>query len=327
MRYLFTLSSFVAAVLATARTSPPSGALTAGTGGTYSTFQKAVNALSTTTTSAQSIFLYSGTYSEQVTIPALKGKLTVYGYTADTSSYTDNVVNIVHSASLLSGAANDEETGTVINLSENTAFYNINIKNTYGKGSQAIALAAYNTEQGYYGVGLYGYQDTLLTQTGNQVYAKCYIEGAIDWIFGQSSVAWIDGSTIAASAPGGCITADGRTSATDPSFYVINKCTITTSSGSTATAGTIYLGRPWTEYARVAVQESSLSSVINSAGWSAWSTSDARTGDVLFEEYANTGTGASGTRASFASKYTTAYTISGVLGSTYSSWVDTTYLS
>ncbi|KAA8564838.1 hypothetical protein EYC84_010609 [Monilinia fructicola] len=198
MRYLLTLSTFVAAVLAAARTSAPSGALTVGSGGKYSTFQQAVNALSKTTTSPQSIFIYSGTYKEQVTIPALKGKLTVYGYTKDTSSYNDNVVNIEHSSSLLSGAANDEETGTVINLSANTAFYNINIKNTYGKGSQAIALAAYNNEQGYYGVGLYGYQDTLLTQIGNQVYAKCYIEGAVDWIFGQHSVAWFDGSTIAA---------------------------------------------------------------------------------------------------------------------------------
>ncbi|KAJ8062311.1 hypothetical protein OCU04_008858 [Sclerotinia nivalis] len=327
MRVLLTLSTFVAAVLAAARTSPPSGAITAGKGGTYATFQKAVNALNKSTTSAQSIFLYSGTYAEQVTIPALKGKLTVYGYTKDTSSYGDNVVNIQHSSSLLSGAANDEETGTVINLSANTAFYNINIKNTYGKGSQAIALAAYNTDQGYYGVGLYGYQDTLLTQIGNQVYAKCYIEGAVDWIFGQHSVAWFDGSTIAASAGGGCITANGRPSTSDPSFYVLNKCTVTTSSSSTAGAGTVYLGRPWSEYARVAFQGTSMSNVIAGAGWSVWSSSSPNTQDVLFEEHSNTGAGASGTRANFAHSYSTPYTISGLLGSSYTSWVDTSYLS
>jgi len=95
---------------------------------------------------------------------------------------------------LLSGAANDQATGTVQNNAANTKFYNINIKNTYGEGSQAIALAAYGTEQGYYGVGLYGYQDTLLTQIGNQVYAKCYIEGAVDFIFGQHARTWIDNS-------------------------------------------------------------------------------------------------------------------------------------
>ncbi|PQE19106.1 carbohydrate esterase family 8 protein [Rutstroemia sp. NJR-2017a BBW] len=327
MRFLLSLSAFVTAVLATARTSAPSGALTVGSGGTYSTFQKAVNALSTTTTSTQSIFILAGTYTEQVTIPSLKGKLNVYGYTTDTSSYAKNVVNIQHSSSLLSGAANDEETGTVINLSANTAFYNINIKNTYGSGSQAIALAAYNTDQGYYGVGLYGYQDTLLTQIGNQVYAKCYIEGAVDWIFGQHSVAWFDGCTIAASAAKGCITANGRPSTSDPSFYVINKSTIQAKSGVSIAAGSVYLGRPWSEYARVAYQETSMSSIINSAGWSVWSTSSPNTGDVLFEEYDNSGTGASGTRASFAKKYSTAYTISGVIGSNYASWVDTSYLS
>lgn len=171
--------------------------------------------MSTTSTTAQSIFILAGTYSEQVTIPSRAAALTVYGYTTDTTSYTSNVVTITHSSSLLSGAADDEATGTVINEAANTKFYNINIKNTYGKGSQAIALAAYNTEQGYYGVGLYGYQDTLLAQTGNQVYGKCYIEGAVDFIFGQHARIWIDSSDIRVSAGGGAITANGRASSSE----------------------------------------------------------------------------------------------------------------
>jgi pectinesterase len=286
-----------------------------------------VNALSTTSTTAQSIFIYAGTYSEQVTIPALKSALTIYGYTTDTSSYSSNVVTITHSASLLSGYANDEATGTVINQSANTKFYNINIKNSYGKGSQAIALAAYNTQQGYYGVGLYGYQDTLLAQTGSQVYAKCYIEGAVDFIFGQHAVAWIDGSTIAVSAAKGAVTASGRASSSDASYYVINKSTIAAKSGVSITSGSVYLGRPWGAYARVIVQNTALSAIINSAGWEVWSTSDTRTSGVTFEEYGNTGTGASGTRASFSSKLSSAVTIKTILGSSYTSWVDTTYLS
>ncbi|KAM3079323.1 hypothetical protein ACMFMG_005757 [Clarireedia jacksonii] len=327
MRFLLSLSTFITAVLATARTSAPAGAITVGSGGTYSTVQKAINSLSTTTTSTQSIFILAGTYTEQVTIPALKGKLNVYGYTKDTSSYTSNVVNIQHSSSLLSGAADDEHTGTVINLSANTAFYNINIKNTYGKGSQAIALSAYNTDQGYYGVGLYGYQDTLLTQIGNQVYAKCYIQGAVDWIFGQHSVAWFDGCTIAASAANGCITANGRPSTSDPSLYVIHKSIVEAAPGVSIADGSVYLGRPWSQYARVAYQETTMSSIINSAGWSIWSTSSPNTANVLFEEYDNSGDGSKGTRASFSKKYSTPYTISGVIGSNYASWVDTSYLS
>jgi pectinesterase len=104
--------------------------------------------LSTTSTTAQSLFILAGTYTEQVIIPARAAALTIYGYTTDTTSYTSNVVNIVHSSSLLSGAASDEATGTVQNTAANSKFYNVNIKNTYGQGSQAIALAAYGTQQG-----------------------------------------------------------------------------------------------------------------------------------------------------------------------------------
>lgn len=55
--------------------------------------QSAVNALSTTSTTAQAIFIMPGTYSEQVVIPARKAVLAIYGYTTDTSGYSANQVN------------------------------------------------------------------------------------------------------------------------------------------------------------------------------------------------------------------------------------------
>ena len=282
--------------------------------------------MSTTSTAAQSIFILPGTYTEQVTIPARSAALIIYGYTTDTTSYTSNVVNIQHSSSLASGAASDEATGTVINLAANTKFYNINIKNTYGSGSQAIALAAYNTKQGYYGVGLYGYQDTLLAETGTQVYGKCYIQGAVDFIFGQHAIAWFDSCDIRPSA-GGTITANGRSSSSDVSYYVFHKSSVAKSGSSTAGTGTVYLGRPWSEYARVCFQNTVMSNIINGAGWEEWSSSQPNTADVTFEEYGNTGAGASGTRASFSTKLGSALSISTILGSGYTSWVDTSYLA
>lgn len=48
-----------------------------------------------------------------------------------------------------------------------------------GQGSQAIALSAQADQQGYYGVKLQGYQDTLLANDGNQIYAQGYIDGAV----------------------------------------------------------------------------------------------------------------------------------------------------
>jgi len=328
-------SSFIASVLATSRTTAPTGAITVGSSGTYSTIQDAVDSLSTTSTTAQSIFIEAGTYEEQVYITARKAELTIYGYTEDTSSYDSNVVTITHSLSL-GDAGSDDETATVRNWAENSKFYNINIKNSFGEASengQAIALSAEATNQGYYGVGLYGYQDTLLAETGLQVYAQCYIEGAVDFIFGQAAQAWIDSTDIRVSAGGGAITASGRESSSSDSYYVINKSSVAAATQSTADdfeapgEGTVYLGRPWTEYARVAFQDTVLSDIINSAGWEVWSTSEANTEDVTFAEYGNTGAGASGTRASFASKLSSALTITTILGSDYADWVDTTYLA
>lgn len=173
---------------------------------------------------------------------------------------------------------------------------------------------------------MYGYQDTLLAQTGKQVYAKSYIQGSTDFIFGQHAIAWIDGCDLRING-NGFITASGRSSSSDVSYYVINKSNVAAASSTTATAGGVYLGRPWGEYARVCVQNTALSNIINSAGWSIWNSGDARTGHVTFQEYGNTGAGASGSRASFSTKLSSALTISNILGSDYSSWVDTSYLS
>ncbi len=196
-----------------------------------------------------------------------------------------------------------------------------------GKGSQALALSAWGDEQGYYGVGLYGYQDTLLSEIGNQVYGKCFIEGAVDFIFGQHARMWIDSSDIRVTAGGGAITANGRASSSDVSYYVINKSSVSAAQGTSVSSGSVYLGRPWSEYARVCFQDTVLSSIIAPAGWEIWSPSLPNTGYVTFQEYGNTGSGASGTRASFSSKLSSAISISTILGSSYTNWVDSSYLA
>ena len=131
---------------------------------------------------------------------------------------------------------------------------------------------------------------------------------------------------IAVSAGGGCITANGRSSSSDVSYYVINDSTVEAASGDSVSSGSVYLGRPWSEYARVCFQDCSLSSIINSAGWSQWSSSTPNTEYVTFQEVGNTGSGASGTRASFATKISAPLTIATILGSDYGNWVDASYL-
>jgi pectinesterase len=155
-----------------------------------------------------------------------------------------------------------------------------------GKVSQALPFSAWGDEQGYYGVGLYGYQDTLLSETGNQVYGKCFIEGAVDFIFGQHARMWIDCSDIRVTAGSEAITANGRPSNSDVSYYVINKSSVSAAQGASVSSGSVYLGRPWSEYARVCFQDTVLSSIIAPAGWEVWSSSSSspNTADVTFQE-------------------------------------------
>jgi pectinesterase len=322
-----TIAAPVALAPRAARPSAPAGCLTVSGSGQYKTVQAAVNALSTTATAAQCIFIAKGTYKEQVYINSLKSALTIYGETTDTSSFSANTVTITQSKSQ-DNTPNNDETATLRAHTSNLKVYNINVVNTRGSGSQALALSAYNPKQGYYGCQFKGFQDTILAQEGTQVYAKSYIEGATDFIFGQKAQAWFDGVDIGLLAASvGYITANGRDSSSNPSYYVINKSKIHAASGNNVPAGAYYLGRPWRNYARVVFQSTSLTNAINGAGWTKWNTGDERTDKVEFGEFGNSGDGSKGSRAAFSKKLGSAVSISTVLGSDYKSWVDETYLS
>ncbi|KAG8912657.1 hypothetical protein FRC00_004030, partial [Tulasnella sp. 408] len=279
--------------------------------GKYTTINQAL-----ADTSSNIIYVYPGNYTEQVSIS--RSGLTIYGQTSSKLSYSSNTVTI--SGNKYAGAAgSNDASGTVRILATGVKLYNLNIENTFGKPidqAQAIALSVQAGTFACYACQLRGYQDTLLANVGTQFYGKCLIQGSVDFIFGQTASIWITGGTIN-TVGSGYITASGRSSA-DSNYYVIDSTTVTGS-------GSVYLGRPWRNYARVIFQNSSLGSNVVAAGWSQWSSSDPRTDEILFGEYNNSGSGAwNSARASFATKLTSGVSIATVLGST--SWIDSTYI-
>jgi pectinesterase len=181
---------------------------------------------------------------------------------------------------LTSTAAGSLDASSTVNIvSSNFKAYNINFKNTYGAGTQAVAVTANADQVGFYASGFYGYQDTLYAKSGKQYYSNCYIEGAVDYAFGDAS-AWFGECTFASNG-GGAITATSRSNATDSHWYVIDHSTVctesdlvfiaklekvTSTSGVTLT-GKVYLGRPWRQYSRVIYQNSVLTGVVAAAGW------------------------------------------------------------
>lgn len=75
-----------------------------------------------------------------------------------------------------STAGSDDASGTLRIHKNDFKMYNVNVKNTFGVGSQAIAISQYGTRVGLYACGFFGYQDTLYANQGTQVYLKGYIE-------------------------------------------------------------------------------------------------------------------------------------------------------
>ncbi|KAL1601596.1 hypothetical protein SLS60_006511 [Paraconiothyrium brasiliense] len=302
------------------RTSPPSGCkVVRGSGtlsGEYSTLGAAITALGTSSTASACIFIYSGTYTEQVVIQ-YKGPLTVYGYTTDTGSYKSNVVTITHKLS--SPDAGSLDASATLNVkSASFALYNINVANTYGKGAQAVALVANGNKQGYYGVSFKGYQDTLYAKSGDQYYSNCYMEGAVDYIFGDAS-AWFGECTIASNG-GGAITATSRETSSDPAWYVFDHSTITAAIGASV-KGQVYLGRPWRVLSRVMYQNSVLTNVIAAKGW----TEMADGATPLYYEYNNSGDGASTSGRKYLSSSSAAVTKAQIWPNSGTDWIDKSY--
>ncbi|KAF8886201.1 pectin lyase fold/virulence factor [Infundibulicybe gibba] len=233
----------------------------------------------------------------------------IYGYTADTSSYTGNQVTIQAGVGA-STTINDDASGTLRVHKDNS-----NCTTQYG------------TRAGFYGCGFY-------VEQGTQVFLKGYIQGATDFIFGQRGFAYFGGNTLAVSGPG-YVTASGR-STNDASSYVFNQNTIVLASGAASnTAGNVYLGRPWSNFAkyglRVIFKNTQVTAPLNKALWSIWSTATPNTDNAFFADYNTVGSGVSGvSRASFATLLTAsqaaAYSISSALGSDYATWVDTAYV-
>lgn len=197
--------------------------------------------------------------------------------------------------------------------------YNINFSNTFGTASQAVAVVTSGDYQGFYGCQFLGNQDTLYAKDGQQYYKSCYIEGTVDFIFGNAA-AWFESCTIAVKRSKGVITAMSRTTSSDASWYVFNKCTIQAATGFDVDTATVNLGRPWRVFARVMYQNSVLSDIISAAGW----TTMADGATPVYQEYKNTGDGADTSARLYLTKSTAAVSQSSVLTGSLS-WLDATY--
>ena len=183
---------------------------------------------------------------------------------------------------------------------------NMTIANDYSKTtdvpSQAVALSLRADRAVLRHVRLLGAQDTLYAssigcmngqsncRTGRQYYSDCYIEGHVDFIFGDAKAVFENCEIHSIPhGPGGYLTAQSNTRADQDAGYVFNHCKITADKG----AGDVYLGRPWRDYSTVIFMNTDIEAPILAAGWSDWkSAPQARLPTATYAEFNSTGPGA-----------------------------------
>ena len=182
---------------------------------------------------------------------------------------------------------------------------NITFENTAGNTGQAVAVADRADRSVFKHCRFLGHQDTLFADYGRQYYVDSYIEGGVDFIFGNSAAVF-DHDEIHANGPG-YLTAQSRTSPAQTTGYVILDSKVTSGiepaagseSGSVDTTAphqntirdTISLGRPWRPYARVVYIHTELPADVIPQGWSAWGSRDP-VPLAYYAEYHSTGPGA-----------------------------------
>lgn len=221
----------------------------------------------------------------------------------------------------------------------------LTFQNDAGSGvGQALALYVDGDRTYFEDCALLGHQDTLFTAPlpeqekiaggfkgpgegkprtmGRQCYKDCYIAGDVDFIFG-SAIAYFEHCEIFSCmrenkkpvSPNDRVTCGYVTAAStpqkEPFGYVFRDCRLT----SDCPPDSVFLGRPWREYAKTVFLNCELGAHIRREGWHDWKKEH---GTFFYAEYKSYGPGASPeTRADFSHQLTdeeaAGYTVEAVL--------------
>lgn len=163
-----------------------------------------------------------------------------------------------------------------------------------------------------------GPRDGLERRPTRQYYGECFFRGDVDFLFGSATVMFdrcevfsnerndphdpINGWITAASTPEGV-----------PHGYVFLDCLLT----GDAAPGSVYLGRPWREFAKTAFVRCWMGAHIRNEGWHDWDKPGAHA-TTFYAEAGSTGPGAAGPRVGWSHRLSPSevagLTVAAVLG-------------
>ncbi|KAL9304217.1 hypothetical protein ACSQ67_021480 [Phaseolus vulgaris] len=257
--------------------------------GDFKTVSEAVEAAPLKSSKRFVIRIKAGVYRENVEVPKKKTNIMFLG-DGRTSTIITASRNVVDGSTTFHSA-------TVAVVGGNFLARDITFQNTAGASKhQAVALRVGGDLSAFYNCDILAYQDTLYVHNNRQFFVNCLIAGTVDFIFGNSAVVFQDCDIHARRPDSGqknMVTAQGRVDPNQNTGIVIQKCRIGATSDleSVKKSFKTYLGRPWKEYSRTVIMQSSISDVIDPVGWHEWSGNFALS-TLVYREYQNTGPGA-----------------------------------
>lgn len=250
--------------------------------GQYTKVQQAINAVPSNSAIPTIIKIKNGVYREKLDLPSNKinvrmigesrdGTVLIYGDAASTLDANGNPLGTSNSYSFR------------VQARDFTAEH-LTVQNDAGiNAGQAVALYANADRLVFRDVSLRGHQDTLYANNGRHYYIDSYIEGTVDFIFGNATALFEN--SIIHSLRGGYVTA-ASTGAGKIGYIFVNS-RITSEPGITGVA----LGRPWRGDANVIYINSYLGEHIAPEGWNNWgNASNERT--ARYGEFGSYGPGA-----------------------------------
>ncbi|MFO7934765.1 MAG: pectinesterase family protein [Bacteroidales bacterium] len=252
--------------------------------GDYTTLQSAIDAVPENPPERTVIFLKKGIYREKILVPSSRRNLTLIGEDADSTIIVwDDYAGRVVDGEILNTFTSqtiqiDADDFTAMNLT----FENDARPGGTGDG-QNVALSAFGKRNIFLHCKMIAWQDTYYSGSDGRHYLKdCFIEGAVDYIFGHTT-AIFDSCQIHTVRSDGYITA--ASTEEDYQFgYVFFHSRLTAPPG----IDRVYLGRPWKTYAQTVFYECIEYENIDPLGWHVWG---GREETCFYAEYQCTGPG------------------------------------
>lgn len=260
--------------------------------GNFTTVQQAIDAVENSSSTRTKILIKAGVYKEKITIPEAKGPILLEGENSENTIITyDDFASKKNSEGKDIGTTGSS---TIFIYSNDFTARNISFENSSGKVGQAVAVLTSGDRIAFENCRFLGNQDTLYvkgvqdltdeTKPSRNYFKNCYIEGTTDYIFGAGTAVF-ESCTIYSKESASYVTAASTPEESEYGFVFIQSKII-----GDAKENSVYLGRPWRNFAKTVYIDCEMNSTIKPEGWHNWNKPDAEK-TTFYAEFNSKGTG------------------------------------